>query len=223
MHTLMIAEDNQTIRQELEELFRQTGRFNVVSCVATGREAVEAFEAGPVDIVLMDIEMESPDAGIQAARHILSRHPDAEIVYLTSHDEESTIVTAMASGAKDFIVKDPPWSSLEDRLAAVLDGQANLDARVQRLVMDEYRRLRASEESLLYFIHHLSSLTGTERELVSCFLEGLKVRQIAQRRCVEPVTVKSQIRTLLQKLGLSRTSEIVALVRQLKVEHLFRS
>lgn len=89
--------------------------------------------------------------------------------------------------------------------------------------MDEYRRLRASEESLLYFIHHLSSLTGTERELVSCFLEGLKVRQIAQRRCVEPVTVKSQIRTLLQKLGLSRTSEIVALVRQLKVEHLFRS
>ena len=63
MHTLMIAEDNQTIRQELEELFRLTGRFNVVTSVATGKEAVEAFEASPVDIVLMDIEMESPDAG----------------------------------------------------------------------------------------------------------------------------------------------------------------
>ena len=51
----------------------------------------------------------------------------------------------------------------------------------------------------------------------------MKIREIAQKRFVEPVTVKSQIRTLLGKLGLSRTSEIVSKIRELGLEHLFSS
>ena len=53
------------------------------------------------------------------------------------------------------------------------------------------------------------------------WLEGMKIKDIAQRRFVEPSTVKSQVRTLLQKFSLSRTSEIVTKIRELKLEHLF--
>ena len=88
--------------------------------------------------------------------------------------------------------------------------------------MKEYKRLSDSEQSLLYFIRHLSSLTRSEKELVGCFLAGMKTRQIAQSRCVEVTTVKSQIRTLLQKFELSRTSEMVDFIRSLKIEHLFQ-
>ena len=54
-----------------------------------------------------------------------------------------------------------------------------------------------------------------------CLLDGFKVREIAQIRCVEVVTVKTQIKGLLRKFGCSRTKEIVELIHQLGVEHLF--
>ena len=54
-----------------------------------------------------------------------------------------------------------------------------------------------------------------------CLLDDKKIREIAQTRCVEVVTVKTQIKGLLRKFGCTRTKEIVQLVRQLKLDHLF--
>ena len=52
-------------------------------------------------------------------------------------------------------------------------------------------------------------------------LEGKKVREIAAIRCVEVVTVKTQIKSLLRKFGCLRTKEIVDTIRELNVSHLF--
>ena len=48
-----------------------------------------------------------------------------------------------------------------------------------------------------------------------------KIREIAEIRCVEIVTVKTQIKSLLRKFGCSRTKQIVKMIRELKIEHLF--
>lgn len=52
-------------------------------------------------------------------------------------------------------------------------------------------------------------------------LDGKKIREIAQERYVEQVTVKTQVKSLLRKFGCSRTKEIVNMIRDLNVEHLF--
>ena len=64
-------------------------------------------------------------------------------------------------------------------------------------------------------------MTPAERALVRFLLEGRKVKEIAQIRCVEVVTVKTQIKGLLRKFGCSRSKEIVEMIHQLHVEHLF--
>ena len=96
-----------------------------------------------------------------------------------------------------------------------------LDSKVQNLLLKEYSRLRTSERSLLFFISAVSQLTTAERELVRLLLEGKKVREIAAIRCVEVVTVKTQIKSLLRKFGCLRTKEIVDTIRELNVSHLF--
>lgn len=221
MTSVMVVEDNEIIREHIANTVDAIKGFQVTHQASCGDEAVSAFDPDDTDIVLMDIEMETSKAGIEAASAILTRHPDADIIYLSSHDDDDMVITAMATGAKDFLVKGCSDEELKAHLEAVRDGDPTLDKRVQRLVMKEYKRLSDSEQSLLYFIRHLGSLTNTERELIACFLEGMKVKEIAHKRCVEPVTVKSQIRTLLQKFELSRTSEIVSKIRELKIEHLF--
>ena len=74
----------------------------------------------------------------------------------------------------------------------------------------------------MFFINNVSQLTTAERELVKLLLEGKKVREIAQIRCVEMITVKTQIKGLLRKFGCARTKEIVVMIQELNISHLFR-
>ena len=92
---------------------------------------------------------------------------------------------------------------------------------MQNLVLKEYSRLRTSERSLLFFISTASQLTAAERELVHLLLEDKKIKEIAAQRCVEVVTVKTQVKSLLRKFGCTRTKEIVSTIRELNVTHLF--
>ena len=165
--------------------------------------------------------MDTPTAGIQATEHILERKPEAKILFLTAHETDNIILTSMGAGAVDYIVKGCPDEELLRHIRGVWEGRSMLDGKIQNLLLKEYSRLRSTERSLLFFISTVSQLTAAERELVRLLLEDKKVKEIADIRCVEVVTVKTQIKSLLRKFGCSRTREIVATIRELNVAHLF--
>ena len=219
MIKLMIADDFDILREDLKENLESLG-YCVSKCVSSALDAVNEYDES-IDIVLMDIEMEESDSGIKAAEAILDKYKDAKIIYLTSHDSDEMIMTAFATGAEDFIVKGVSAQEIKEHIDAVYNNKPQLDDRVRNIVMCEYKRLRQSEQNLLYFIKHISSLTPTEKDLIHCFLLDMKVREIASQRNVDLSTVKSQIRTLLQKFGCSRSKEIVVIIKGLGLEHLF--
>ena len=136
-------------------------------------------------------------------------------------DTDRMILTAMATGAVDYIVKGAEDEEVLAHIRAAAAGHPMLNARVQSTVIREYDRLRRSEQSLLFFINNVSQLTSAERELVRLLLQDKKVKEIAAIRCVEVVTVKTQIKGLLHKFGCTRTKEIVEMIRQLNISHLF--
>lgn len=217
----MIVDDFDVLAEDLKEAISTDPEFEVVAIATSGREAVALTEKCKPDIILMDIEMESQNAGIKASEQILASHPDVKIIFLTAHETEGTIITAMATGAVDYLVKGCDGEHVLYHLRAVRDGEMTLDPKIRRIVLDEYQRLRRSEQSLLFFIQRLSSLTPTEKELVRYFLEGDKIRDIAAKRFVEASTVKTQVHSLLVKFGCKRTSEIVEMVTELGISHLF--
>ena len=221
MADILIAEDNEIIRNYIKKIVEQDDSLHISGEASTGADAIELYEEIKPDAVLMDIEMEEAESGIKAADEILKKHKDAKIIYLTSHDADETIVKALSNGSQDYIVKGCDEKVLLDKIHSVLNGQPNLDPTIQKVLMGEYKRLRKSEENQLYFIQNLGNLTPTEKELIGFFLDGLKVREIADRRCVEIATVKSQIRTILQKFGVSRSKDVVNTIHELGLEHLF--
>lgn len=221
MIRILIADDFALLREDLRETISAQEDMQVVGEAATGAELVQLSRTLEFDVALVDIEMESTTAGIRAAETILAEQPDALVIFLTAHETENMILMSMGAGAVDYIVKGCPDEELLRHIRAAYAGSPLLDARVQHTVLKEYSRLRRSERSLLFFINNVSQLTPAERALVRCLLDGFKVREIAQIRCVEVVTVKTQIKGLLRKFGCSRTKEIVELIHQLGVEHLF--
>ena len=187
----------------------------------TGVQAVELAEKEATDIILMDIEMETINAGILAAEKIRDKNSEQKIIFMTAHETNEMIITAMGTGAVDYLVKGEDSEEILSHIRNAFAGRATMNSRIQETIMREYSRLQRSERSLLFFIHNVSQLTAAERELVKLLLEGMKVKEIAQVRCVEMITVKTQIKSLLRKFGCSRTKEIVSMIRDLNLSHLF--
>ena len=221
MISILIADDFDLLREDLKELINAQPDMRVVGEAASGAAIVELALCVKSDIILMDIEMDNMAAGVTAAEAIRDADPGRMILYLTAHDTEKMILTAMGTGAVDYIVKGCLDEEVLAHIRAAAAGRPLLDAKVQNTVMQEYNRLRRSERSLLFFINNVSQLTAAERELVHLLLQGKKVKEIAAARCVEVVTVKTQIKGLLHKFGCSRTKEIVEMTQQLGITHLF--
>ena len=221
MIRILVAEDFELIREDLCDVLNQQEDMTVVGSAASGKEIEALALETDFDLVLMDIEMETTTAGIQATEHILEKKPEAKVLFLTAHETDNMILTSMGAGAVDYIVKGCEDDELLQHIRSAYAGQPMLDGKIQNLLLKEYSRLRTSERSLLFFISTVSQLTAAERDLVRLLLEDKKIKEITAERCVEVVTVKTQIKSLLRKFGRTRTKEIVDTIRELNVTHLF--
>lgn len=221
MIRIFIADDFQILVEDLEEMIKEQEDMCVTGTAYSGREALEKLQSARCDIVLMDIEMEEMNTGILVTEKLREIRPELKIIFLTAHETDQIIITAMGAGAVDYIVKGISEEEVLLHIRAAYEGKTLLDNKVQKVILKEYTRARRSEQSLLYFVNNLSALTAAERELVKLLLDGKKVSEIAAIRCVEMVTVKTQIKGLLRKFKCSRTKEIVKMIHELKLEHLF--
>ena len=218
---ILIADDFPLLREDLAELIGRQDDMVVAGEASTGGEIVALARDTEYDLILMDIEMEQMNAGILAAERIREEQPDANVIFLTAHETREMIVTAMGAGALDYLVKGCGAEEILYHIRSAMEGHPVMQSRIHETIMQEYARLQKSERSLLFFINNISKLTGTERELIKLLLEGYKVNEIAGIRCVESSTVKTQIKGLLRKFGCSRTKEILQIIRELNIGHLF--
>ncbi len=220
---ILLAEDFEIIRDDFCELIESQDDMEIVGTAATKAEIVKLAKEVSCDIILMDIEMDALNSGILATEEIHKFDPEIPVIFLTAHDTDEMIVTAMASGAVDYVVKSSEYDTILNHVRKAYEGEPILEARIQTKMRDELFRLSRTEKSLLFFINNISKLTPAERELIKLFLKNKKIDEIAKIRCVEVVTVKTQIKSLLKKFGLSRTKEIVKQIRELNIDHLFEN
>ena len=218
---ILIADDFQLLREDLTELINNQRDMEVVGTASSGKEIVNLARNTEYDLILMDIEMETMNAGILATQEIREADPEAGIIFLTAHETREMIVTAMGAGALDYIVKGCEDEEILYHIRCALKGNPIMSNKIHETVMQEYARLQQGEKSLLFFINNISKLTATEREMIKLLLQGYKVHEIAEARSVEVSTIKTQIKGLLRKFGCSRTKEIVQIIRELNIEHLF--
>ena len=221
MIRVAIVEDFALLREDLWELIGEQKDMEAVWQAGSGQEAVEKAKNEDADIVLMDIEMETVNAGILAAEQIRDQGKGQQVIFLTAHETDQTIITAMGTGAVDYIVKGCQEQEILRHIRNAYKGKPVMEARIQETIMREYSRLHRSERSLLFFINNVSQLTAAERELLRLLLDGKKAKDTAGIRCVEMNTVKTQIKGLLRKFGCSRTKEIVSMIQELNISHLF--
>jgi two-component system chemotaxis response regulator CheY len=100
---ILIVDDATFIRMMVKEVLIPNG-FEIAGEAANGNEAVRLYDTLKPDLVTMDITMKEKD-GLEAAREILEKDPDARIIMVTALGQTKTLMDSFRVGVKDFVVK----------------------------------------------------------------------------------------------------------------------
>jgi len=100
---ILIVDDATFIRTMVKKVLEPLG-YEIAGEATNGNEAVTKYEELKPDLVTMDITMKEKD-GLEAAKAILSRYPDARIIMVTALGQEKMLIDSFKIGVKDFVVK----------------------------------------------------------------------------------------------------------------------
>lgn len=113
---ILIVDDAAFMRMMIKDTLKKNGYENLVEA-ADGELAVQAYKTEKPDLVIMDITMPNKN-GLEALKEIKEMDSNAKIVMCSAMGQESMVVEAIRSGAKDFIVK--PFKA--DRILKTVQG-----------------------------------------------------------------------------------------------------
>jgi DNA-binding NarL/FixJ family response regulator len=193
---VLVADDQALVREGLMTLLEAAPDITPVAAAADGEQAVALSARHRPDVVLMDLRMPKLD-GVEATRRIRAAQPETEVVVLTTHADEDSILDALRAGARGYLTKDAGIAEISRAVHAAAAHQALLDPVVQsRLIAAAGAARRPPPPPNLP-----DELTPREAEVLSLIARGLSNAEIATTLVVSEATVKTHINHLFAKIG----------------------
>lgn len=220
---VLIAEDMEPIRRRYVKILNEVDDIEVVGDVGTGSDAVKLQEQTCPDVILMDIEMETPDAGIRATQEILRMNENVKIIILTVYEEDELIFTAFQMGVCDYILKNAKAEEIITSIRHAYENNSPLRPELASKILGEFKRVRSCESSFLYAVNIVSTLTTTELEILELLINRKTRNEICRLRQVEMSTVKSQIHGILKKFHKKSVDEIIEMIESMNLYDLIYS
>ena len=208
---VLVADDQRVVvREGLATIVASIPGVDVVGLAANGQESVSlTAEHGP-DVVLMDLRMPVMD-GIEATAAIRSRHPETQVVVLTTFADEQSVLAALSAGAAGYITKDSTRDDIRRALEAAAAGQGVLDPAAQAALI-RAARSGAGPGSGAYEPQQPlpDGLTEREGEVLALIARGRSNTEIAAELFVAETTVKTHVNRIFAKTQSRDRAQAVA-------------
>ena len=201
---LLIVEDHVIMREGLVSLLVSQPDFEVIGEAGTVADAISLSRELKPDLILMDYGL--PDGtGLDATRAILGENPDINIVFLTVHEVDDDLYSAIRCGAKGYLLKNIAVGKMVDALRGMARGEAPLSRKMTSQVLSEFARTQSpsDDDKLAEYL-----LTPRELDVLAEICTGSSNKEIGDKLFISPNTVKNHIHNMLEKLGLSNRHEL---------------
>jgi DNA-binding NarL/FixJ family response regulator len=203
MIRVLIVDDQSLIRVGIQTLLSRKPDIEVVGQASDGAEALRQVDALDPDVVLMDIRMPGMD-GVEATRQLAARQARAGIIILTTFHDDANVFSALAAGARGYLLKDTDHKGLAEAIRVVAAGQALIHPQVTAQVLREFSRHAAPAAAPPRPVpsdDRLALLTERELAILRLLGSGRTNQEISERLAISVGTVKNHISTILSKLN----------------------
>lgn len=210
---LLLADDHAIVRDGLRWMLSGEPDIDIVGEASDGQQVLDALRAadGAVDVVLLDIRM--PVLGGLDALRLLRRTDGAALtpafIVLSMHQEPAVVLRAIELGAAGYLLKSSTREQLLAALRHVAAGNCDGQAEVTGPLLDHV--------AMRDDIPSLPALTDRELEVLGLVATGQGNKQIAARLSLTEATLKTHLKAIFSRLGVTNRTEAVTAALRLRL------
>lgn len=196
---VLLVDDHSVVLEGYRRLLERTPDIVVIADAGSGEEAYRKFVDERPDVVVMDISLPGI-GGIEVARRILAREPDAKILMFSMHEDVVFSSRALQTGARGYVTKASAPEVLVEAVRLVAAGKLYISHDMaQELAV---QMLPGNENPL-------QGLSPREFEVFRLLVAGHAVSEIARMLSLSYKTVANHQWNIRQKLDVSNTAQVV--------------
>ena len=192
--SVLLVDDHSLVRRGFRRILEDEADIEVVGEAADGAEAIKLAEELRPEVIVMDCAMPGVN-GLEAMRQIMSKNPQALVLMLSMHPEETLVKQAMDAGARGYVLKNAVDLELGTAIRRVVAGETVLDSQLKRSPALKGTRSAA--------------LTPRELEVLQMIVEGKSNKEIAAVLDLSANTVAVHRANMMDALGAHKTAELV--------------
>jgi DNA-binding NarL/FixJ family response regulator len=192
--TVLLVDDHSLVRRGFRRILEDDPDITVVAEAADGTEAIRLTQELHPRVIVMDCAMPGMN-GLQATRKILQREPQALVLMLSMHPEDTLVRQALEAGARGYILKNALDLELGAAIRRVAAGETVLDSQLARPAVLKGERS--------------SGLTQRELEILQMIVAGKSAKEIASALDLSVNTVSVHRANIMDALGIHKTAELV--------------
>ena len=204
-NSVAIVEDNNDIRQALEQIIESSDVFTLAGSCITGEEALVKLPILNPRVVLMDIGLGDGINGIEVVRELKISNPEILFMMCTIYDEDEKIFEALRAGASGYILKKTQPAKLLEGIAELLQGGAPMSSQIASKVVAAFQNKPISASSG----SSLDVLSKRENEILQMLSTGLLYKEIAEKIFVSIDTVRKHVYHIYEKLHVNNRMQAV--------------
>ena len=205
--SVFAVEDSAPTLKALRKLLSGREEVRLVGTATSGEEALKEVPGAAPRVVLMDLELPGA-SGIETTRR-LKESSDAEVLVLTSFEDEDHVFDAMRAGASGYVVKGAQAGKLIEAIVEVEAGGTVIEPRLARRFWQYFKGVQEPRKP------EVPQLTEIEREILSMIARGLSNEEAGRIVSLDRRSVRTQLGHIYEKLGVR--SHVEAVVKGLKL------
>lgn len=207
MIKLLIADDQQLIRDSLKIVLETKDSIEVVGAVANGVEVIRAIRENKPDVILMDIRMPEMD-GVQCTQIIKENYPEIKIIILTTFDDDEYVFSALKYGASGYLLKGISMDSLVEAIHKVYSGNAMINGDIATKVLGMFSKMAQNDISIHVEESVEKEITDSEWKVIKLVSEGMSNKEIANKLYLTEGSVRNYLSSILKKLDLRDRTQL---------------
>lgn len=207
MIKVLIADDQELIRQSLQIVLSIKEGISVIGTAENGKKVMEFLKKEKPDVILMDIRMPEMD-GVQCTKAIKDRYPEVKIIILTTFDDDEFVFSALKYGASGYLLKGISMDELDKAIHTVYKGGAMINPEIATKVVEQFSEMAQSNYDIMIEAQNVEDITEAEWDIIKLVGWGLSNREIADKVMLSEGTVRNYISTILSKLNLRDRTQL---------------